>query len=317
MAELTPLHRQTSLIRSTALSARHGKSVYLKMETEQPVQSFKIRGVGRLAQVRAASGARALVTSSGGNAGYAVAYAGRRLGLDVEVVVPQSTPEFMRDKLRQENAAVIEHGSSWDDAHAHATEIEAARAGAAAYVHPFDDAEIWRGHASIIQEDAHTAPYVTGQPGAVVVAVGGGGLLCGVLQGMHAVGWSEVPVIAVETEGAASFAAAVEKGELVTLDAIESIATTLGARTVTPEALAWSRRHRITPHRVTDLQALEACRSFYDDHDIWVEPSCGAALSIIGESLPALDGVDDVLVIVCGGAGVNAELIADWEARYR
>jgi len=62
----------------------------------------------------------------------------------------------------------------------------------------------------------------------MVVCVCVGGLLCGVLEGMHAVGWGGVPVFACETEGAASFARAVQRGEVVTLDAIDTIATSLG-----------------------------------------------------------------------------------------
>src|SRR2546426_161154 len=80
------------------------------------------------------------------------------------------------------------------------------------------------------------------RPDAVVTVVGGGGLLCGVLQGLHAAGWTDAPVLAVETEGAASYAAALRAGRLVTLDRIRSIATTLGARTVAAEALAWAGR---------------------------------------------------------------------------
>ena len=73
------------------------------------------------------------------------------------------------------------------------------------------------GVATVIQESAEQLPE---KPSAVVVSVGGGGLLSGVLQGMHDVGWDEVPLIAMETYGAHSFDAAVQAGELVTLDEI-------------------------------------------------------------------------------------------------
>ncbi len=67
-------------------------------------------------------------------------------------------------------------------------------------------------------------------PDAIVVAVGGGGLLCGVVQGLQEVGWIDVPVFTSETEGAASFAISVKEGKLVTLDAIKTVATSLGAK---------------------------------------------------------------------------------------
>lgn len=71
--------------------------------------------------------------------------------------------------------------------------------------------------ATVIHESAEQLPE---KPSVVVVSVGGGGLMSGVLQGMHNVGWVDVPLIAMETKGADSFDAAVQAGELVTLDAI-------------------------------------------------------------------------------------------------
>ena len=70
------------------------------------------------------------------------------------------------------------------------------------------------------------------QPAAVILSVGGGGLLLGVLQGLASVGWCDVPVVAMETEGAASLNASIAAGRLVTIPAITSIAKTLGAKTV-------------------------------------------------------------------------------------
>ena len=77
------------------------------------------------------------------------------------------------------------------------------------------------GHASVMHEIHRQLPSGL-KPSLVSVAVGGGGLLCGVMEGMHHpdIGWTDVPVVAVETKGADSFAAAAEKGEVVTLDAI-------------------------------------------------------------------------------------------------
>jgi L-serine/L-threonine ammonia-lyase len=112
----------------------------------------------------------------------------------------------MRETIRREGAQVVEHGEAWDDAHVYASQL--ARQEKAGYIHPFDDALIWRGHASLVDEVVASGP----RPGVIVVAVGGGGLLCGVLEGLSRVGWSDVPVLAVETEGAASFAASVAAG---------------------------------------------------------------------------------------------------------
>jgi L-serine/L-threonine ammonia-lyase len=285
-----------------------GAPVYLKMEAFQPVGSFKLRGMGAACRDSCANGATRLVSSSGGNAGYAIAYAGRRLKVPVTIVVPAPTSLRARELICQEGAEVIERGAAWDDAHEHA--IHLARDVGGAYIHPFDDPRAWAGHATMIHEVAERGI----QPGAVVVSVGGGGLLCGVAQGMQDVGWTGVPILAVETRGADSFAAAVAAGRLVTLDAITSIATTLGARTVAPEALAWSRRREIRPWVVSDRVAVDACFRFADDHRVLVEPACGASLSAVYGLAEPLRQAGPVLVIVCGGAGVTRDLLSRWDA---
>ncbi len=302
-----PLHVATPLWRSEPLGEALGGEVWLKMDCFQPVGSFKLRGMGRMCCEAADEGARRIVTSSGGNAGLAIAYACRALGLAATVVVPRTTSEFMRARIRAMDAEVIEFGASWDDAHARALEMTANDE--ACYVHPFDHPRIWSGHASLVEEVAQTGP----KPGAVVVAVGGGGLLLGILEGLARVGWADVPVVTVETEGAASFKASVDRGELVTLPAIRSIATTLGARTVAPKLLEWTGRHEIHPVTVTDRQAVDACRRFLDDHRVLVEPACGAALAACYEGFDILGGRSPVLVEVCGGAGIHLQQLLDWD----
>lgn len=303
-----PFADRTPLWRSEPLSAALGAPVLLKMEALQPSGSFKLRGLGRLCAQRVREGARRLVCASGGNAGIAVAYAGRRLGVPVQVVVPATTSAWSRARIAAEGAEVVEAGVDFDGAHAHALSILSE---GAVYVHPFDDPEIWSGHAGMIVEAAEQGE----RPGAVVVAVGGGGLLCGVLQGMHAVGWREVPVLAVETEGAASYAAALAAGRPVALPRISSLATTLGARVVAAEAVRWAARHPISPWSVSDRAAVTACLRFADDHRVLVEAACGAGLSAIYERAAPLADRGPVLVIVCGGAGVTLELLRAWSER--
>jgi L-serine/L-threonine ammonia-lyase len=304
---MKPIHVPTPLWESRSLGAILGVPVFLKMEALQPIGSFKARGIGAACQASWESGAARLVCASGGNAGYAVAYAGRQIGIPTTIVVPKTTPAWLQDLIRREAAEVVVHGDVWDDAHAHALAL--AQNTDAAYIHPFDDPRVWQGHASIIHEIAQTGV----KPGVIVVSVGGGGLLCGLLEGLHQVGWKEVPIVTVETEGAASFAKSVQAGELITLDTITSVATTLGARRVTPQALAWTRRHTITPWIVTDGAAIRACLRFADEHRVLVEPACGAALSAVYDRAAPLEGHQPVVVIVCGGAGVSLKLLEDWK----
>ena len=88
---MKPLHVETPYGPLRGMDAKTGRQTFAKLDLRQPTGSFKIRGVGRLCQQLKAEGARAFVSSSGGNAGYAAAYAGQALGVPVTVVVP-STP---------------------------------------------------------------------------------------------------------------------------------------------------------------------------------------------------------------------------------
>jgi L-serine/L-threonine ammonia-lyase len=303
------LHVETPLLESAPLSRALGARVWLKLESLQPSGSFKIRGIGRACEGAVRAGARRLVSSSGGNAGLAVAYAGRLPGVPVSVVVPRTTSARMIDKMRAEGASVDVHGDAWDDAHAKA--LEEVERGGAFYVHPFDMPAVWQGNATLVAEAvAQGLP----RPGVVVVAVGGGGLMCGVLEGMHAAGWTDVPVLAVETTGAASLHAAMQAGEPVDIGRIDSIATTLGARRVCARALAWTREHPVVSHRVSDRAAVDACLRFADDHRVVVEPACGAALATVYDRAPELTRADAVFVVACGGAGATPADLLRWDA---
>ncbi|MBS0362071.1 MAG: pyridoxal-phosphate dependent enzyme [Proteobacteria bacterium] len=287
-----------------------GRETWVKMDAYQPTGSFKIRGVGHLCQTLAGEGATGFVSSSGGNAGYAAAYAGRALGLPVTVVTPASTAQEMRDKIAGLGAEVVVKGEAWDEADAFAREIVAR--GQAAYVPPFDHPLLWDGHASLVDEMLDQGPA----PDAVVVAVGGGGLLCGVAEGLERRGLKDTAIVAVETEGAASFAGSVAAGELITLERIDTIATTLGAKRVTAQALDWAKRRPITPVVVSDADAVRGVAKFADDHQTLVEPACGAALSLAYDDHPALKPYGRVAVIACGGIAVSLEKVAGWRARF-
>ena len=307
-----PLHIATPLLESAPLSSSAGRPVWLKLEALQPPGSFKIRGIGLACEHHAQAGARRFVSSSGGNAGLAVAYAGRHLRIPVTVVVPATASERAKDLLRQEGAEVRVHGASWQEANALAQSLLGPQD---AFVHPFDDPLLWRGHASMVDEVVASGT----KPGAVLVSVGGGGLLAGVVQGLQRNGWDDVPVLAVETHGAASLHHSMRTGQHLTLEAITSLATSLGARQVCRRAYELGQSGvasgLVRSLLVSDREAVAACTRFLDDHRILVEPACGAALAVAYSQPEALSAFDSVLVIVCGGATATAEQLRLWSAQ--
>lgn len=305
-----PIHLQTPMVESATLGSPTQR-VWLKLEALQPCGSFKLRGIGHACEQYVARGARRLLSSSGGNAGLAVAYAGRRLGVPVVVVVPSTTGEWAKTLIRRQGAEVVVHGKSWMEANEH---LLAMKGPTDAAVHPFDDALLWQGHASMILEAASQGP----KPEVVVLSVGGGGLLCGVLEGMHAVGWQDVPVVAVETLGAESLSAAVAAQQLVMLEAITSVATSLGARQVCKRAFEWTKQHEVITATVSDEEAVGACLDFADEHRMIVEPACGATLAAVAQRrVGRLEGAREVLAIVCGGVGTRIGDLQALAARWR
>jgi L-serine/L-threonine ammonia-lyase len=311
---MSPLHITTPLLAHRPLSSMLGKQVLLKMENLQPSGSFKLRGIGEMCQRAVTKGASHLVCPSGGNAGFAAAVAGAALGVRTTILVPHTTLESVRQTIRDIGAEVIVHGKVWDEANEEALRL--CSAPGAVYVPPFDHPDIWDGNATLIDEvlvqnGAQQAPF-----DVVICAVGGGGLMCGVLQGLHRNGLPHVPVIAVETIGAASFHAAVKAGAPVMLETIDTVATSLGASRVARAAFDWTRRHDVRSVTVTDWQAVDACLRFADDMRALVEPACGAALAVAYQNLPELAQFQRPLVVVCGGIGVDLAKLESWKTRF-
>ncbi len=294
------LHIRTPLIKSPMLSEKTGKSVLLKLEGLQPSGSFKTRGIGALCEELKKSGVAQFVSSSGGNAGIAVAHAGKELGVPVVVVVPETTTARAKGIIASYGAEVLVQGVSWKEAHEYAESL-ARKSGA--IVHPFDHPLLWRGNATLIDEIVSDGI----RPDAVVVSVGGGGLYSGVVEGLRRNGLDDVPVIAVETEGMASFNAAIRQGTLVELEVVSGVATSLGAKKVAEQAFALQKIHPTHSVVVSDSQAVSACAQFLDDHRLLVEPACGAALAVLYENVPALTSYKTIVCIICGGSTMTAD----------
>ena len=302
------LHIETPLIESVPLSQKVKGKVWLKMEALQPSGSFKLRGIGNACQKHLLNGAERFISSSGGNAGIAVAYSGRKLGIPVTVVVPESTTKRAIAAIKQENAEVIIKGKTWQEAHNYSLTLTDRNS---VSIHPFDDPLIWTGHSTIIDEVIKS----NFSPDVVVLSVGGGGLLCGIIEGLTRHGMVDVPVLAVETDGADSLSASMKAGRHVEIEDIKSIATSLGAKKVATKAYEWCHKHEVISRVVSDKDALDACLQFSIDHRLLVEPACGASLSTLYNPFEFLAPKENILIIVCGGAGVTFAQIDIWKQK--
>ncbi|KAK7179993.1 hypothetical protein DPSP01_009841 [Paraphaeosphaeria sporulosa] len=324
--------RETPLNRSTLLSKHAGCQVYLKLENLQPSGSFKSRGIGNFLRSHLASANAEdrhlthFYSSSGGNAGLACVHAAVTLGAAATIVVPMTTSAYTMDKMRAAGATeVLQEGASWYECDQYLRETVIPRAKEAGeipvYVPPFDASEIWEGHATLVGETLAQMNQ-DGPPDAIVCSVGGGGLFCGIVQGLERAGLENVPVLAVETEGAHSLALSLDKGELSTLPGITSIATTLGARTVAPQAFEYGQRPNVTSVVLPDHAAKEGCVRFADDERIMVEAACGVSMALcyggrLKKYLPNLTEKSKVVFVVCGGSNITAEMLSKWTAELK
>mmetsp|Transcript_14208 Transcript_14208/g.28660 ORF Transcript_14208/g.28660 Transcript_14208/m.28660 type:complete len:406 (+) Transcript_14208:57-1274(+) len=328
------LFTRTPLLPSAPLSNLcNNRPVYLKLDTLQSSGSFKDRGMAHLCETfQTTKGTRKLISSSGGNAGLAVATVAPRLGMEVSVIVPETTKTMVVDKLKRLGADVTVHGKNWNEADTLARrrveeDMEAE------YVSPYDHPLLWTGHSTVVDEIVEQLNEQKGaaasdgvEPAMIIASVGGGGLICGLFEGLERNGLSKTTVVAAETDGAASFGKAFVSGTKVRLESIDSIATSLGALEVTDVALDRARRHQdnggsVKAAMCTDAEAVEACVRFAEDHRVLVEPACGAALAALYSDRLRKDVLEDVpegpiVVEVCGGSGVNVELLSMWKKEF-
>jgi len=314
------LFQQTPLIKAQTLSQTTGKEIYFKLDNLQASGSFKDRGMAHLCHTVATGPqhVQRVISSSGGNAGLAVATVAPQLGLQVDVFVPETTKPIVIQKLESLGATVTIHGANWNAADALAREKVQEAGETCVYVSPYDNPLLWTGHSTVVDEILQELPNV----GAIAVSVGGGGLLCGVLEGLQR-HEHKCRVIAAETTGADCFAAALQAGHPVRLDAITSVATSLGALETTPATLERAQMYAediggtVKSMVCTDAQAVQACLGLASDVRLLVEPACGSALAVAYDKnlfQQYLADVEGPIVLqVCGGSGVSIDLLQQWK----
>lgn len=226
----------------------------------------------------------------------------------------------MISKIRIAGAtAVIQRGATWVEADTYLREEMLAKDPNGVYVPPFDHPDVWAGAETIVDEVAQQIQG--GKPDAMVCSVGGGGLFSGVMMGLEKRWGDDVDVLALETKGAESLAKSLEKGQLVTLSGITSIATSLGAVRVATKAFELGQKPNVRSVVLDDAEAAMGCWRLADDERLLVEPACGVSISVCYDGrlkalLPRLTATSKVVIVVCGGSDVTLERLAEYRARY-
>jgi len=209
---------ESPCVESIPLSQLTGAHVYCKLDYLQRTGSFKERGArNALLQLSPEQRSRGVIAASAGNHAQGVAYHGALLGIPVTVVMPTFAPLIKVSNCRQLGATVILHGADIGESRARAEEV-AARDGLT-FIHPFDNAEVIAGQGTMALEILEQTPGVQ----AIVVPVGGGGLLSGIGTVVRALR-PEVKLIGVEPVNAACLTAALAAGKPVTVPLAPTLA---------------------------------------------------------------------------------------------
>ncbi|MBX3225341.1 MAG: threonine/serine dehydratase [Labilithrix sp.] len=283
-----------AVVTTPALDDRLPHDVWLKLECLQVTGSFKARGaLNRVLSLSPEEVKRGIVTASGGNHGLAVAYAGRAVGAPTTVYLPRLTPETKAKRVARWGAEVVRAGDVWDDAHAEA--LARAERDGLTYVHPFADPEVVAGQGTIALEIFDRAPDVD----ALIIAIGGGGLMAGVGAAARLLRPS-IRVIGVEPVGAPTLHASLAAGEVVELPAIATSAGTLAPRRSDPYTFEIVRAVADEIVLVTDDEMRAAARYLLDNVGVGVELSGAAAVAALLEGKARLAGAKRPCALVCG-----------------
>jgi threonine dehydratase len=287
---------RTPCTESAALSELTGARIHCKQEHLQRTGSFKERGArNALAQLTPAQAKRGVIAASAGNHALGLSWHGRLLGVPITVVMPRFAPLVKVARCRQFGATVLLHGETYDEARHEAARLAEERG--LAYVHPFDDPRVIAGQGTMAFEILEQVPDAE----AILVPVGGGGLLAGVATVFRALK-PDLEIIGVEPANAACFAAGLAAGGPVRVPTRFTLADGLAVEEAGRNTLAIAGPlvHRMLT--VTEESLALAMLRLAELEKCVIEGAGAAGLAALlgGGGLPELEG-RRVILLLTGG----------------
>ena len=297
---IAPGTRRTLLRPTTTLSERLRTNVYVKLEMFQKTGSFKVRGAfNKALSLGPEQREHGIVAVSGGNHALAVAYVARALGLRALVLMPESTPPHYVEAARGYGAEVKFAAT----AAAAFSEVAALERESWVFIHPFDDPFVMAGQGTVGLEILDDLPQVTD----VVLSVGGGGFAGGVATAIKSLK-PAVRIWGVETEGADCMSKSLAAGKVVTLDAITSVARSLGAPAPSERTLALAQQFLESVTVVPDSETASSVLYLLERLKVLAEPA--AACTLAGADLlrSRFSADRHVVLVLSGGNYPVADL---------
>jgi len=287
--------RHTPLDYSHTFSDLTGADVHLKLECFQRTGSFKIRGAtNRIRTLSDAEQAAGVVTASAGNHAQGVALAASRSGVDSKVVMPEAAPISKIKATKSYGAEVVLHGVDYDEAQAHAHELEEQEG--RTYVHAFDDEYIMAGQATLGLEIVDDLPDLD----TVVVPIGGGGLISGIATAVKAHD-PDVRVVGVQAEGASTVARSLDKGGPQSVDSVDTIADGIAVRRVGERTFPVIRKRVDEVVTVSDDEIATALVLLLERGKTLVEGAGATPLAAVLEDTFDYEEGETIVPALCGG----------------
>ncbi len=296
----------TPVIRCPALDARAGRELFLKAENLQKIGAFKARGaihaVGRLpAEVRA----RGVVTYSSGNHAQAVALAASRYRIAADIFMPVDAPRIKLEAVREMGARVVLVGTTSPERHQAALARQAETG--AAIIEPFDHPHTIAGQGTATLELLEETDAAGVALDALIVPVGGGGLLAGACLAAQG---RTVSIHAVEPVGCDSMGQSLAAGSVVAVDPAPTLADGLKPTRVGQLTLAIAAAAGVTAHTVDDRELAAALAHIALGAKLVVEPS-GAAGVALALRTGALRGAPRRIGVILSGGNISPERLAE------
>jgi threonine dehydratase len=287
---------------SETFSRAAGNRVHLKLENLQMTGSFKERGaLNKLATLSDAERARGVIAASAGNHAQGVAYHAGRLGVRARIYMPVTTPLIKVSATRGYGAEVVLHGGDYDEAFAEAT--ARCREEGRTFVHPFDDEKVIAGQGTLGLEILQQYPYLE----AVVVPVGGGGLIGGVACAIKEVN-PKVRVIGVQTARLPSMRAALAAGCPQPLPAATTIADGIAVRRAGDLTLPLVARYVDDLVEVDEEEIANAILFLLEREKTMAEGAGAAGVAALLQKKTGLSGKK--VVVVVGGGNIDVNFLA-------
>ena len=287
---------------SAKLSQATGQQVYLKLENLQMTGAYKERGaLNKILQLTPEESRRGVIAASAGNHAQGVAYHATRRGISSTIVMPVTTPLVKVTATQDFGATVILHGANYDEACQHALALGAERG--MTFVHAFDDIAVIAGQGTIGLELLEQCPQLE----AVVVPVGGGGLIAGVACAIKETRPS-VKVIGVETARLPSMLLALEQHKPVTIPAASTVADGIAVRRAGEVTYPLVEKYVDEIVTVEEEEIASAILTLLEREKLLAEGAGAAGVAALLQKKAPLDGQHTAVII--GGGNIDVSLLS-------